>query len=165
MAEYIAGRGTTALGIIGTSLGGLAVAGQGLLNSVRAPAAFENTCACMHDVETVEKLAAKDAEIARLNSERYSDAALATAQQFARESALEVYKELKKDISDMKEVSYAKWAEQGVINANVNSGLNVLSSQVQSVTATLASITKTAIPSSAICDFGKSGCNSCAGNI
>lgn len=34
MAEYQAGRGTTALGIIGTSLGGLAVANQGVLGNL-----------------------------------------------------------------------------------------------------------------------------------
>lgn len=34
MAEYQAGKGTTALGIIGTSLGGLAVANQGVLGNL-----------------------------------------------------------------------------------------------------------------------------------
>ena len=33
--DYTAGRGTTALGIIGTTLGGLAVAGGSLLNAAR----------------------------------------------------------------------------------------------------------------------------------
>lgn len=41
--DYTAGRGTTALGIIGTTLGGLAVAGGSLLNAARTTT---NGCGC-----------------------------------------------------------------------------------------------------------------------
>ena len=41
--DYTAGRGTTALGIIGTTLGGIAVAGGSLLNAARTTT---NGCGC-----------------------------------------------------------------------------------------------------------------------
>ena len=80
MAEYVAGKGTTALGIIGTVLGSIGTAGVagngGILPGLtgrQAVAPYEMTGACMHDVNTLKELMAKDAEIAKLNSEKYTD--------------------------------------------------------------------------------------------
>lgn len=49
MAEWTAGKGTTALGIIGTSLGGLAVAGGNLMGNLGVrTAAAQDGCSVNH---------------------------------------------------------------------------------------------------------------------
>ncbi len=155
MAEYVAGKGTTALGIIGTVLGSIGtagVAGNGLLSgltgkqTVAAP--YEMTGACMHDVNTLKELMAKDAEIAKYRSEKYTDTV-----------GLEVYKYFDGQLKDLREAQNAKWTDQAVINANVNQGLTALSGQVAAVANTVGQITKVAVPQSSVCNFGCCGCN------
>lgn len=163
MSEYIAKQGTTALGIIGTALGGLAVVGNGMGLLNNGGGCYQNSNVTMHDIEDTQKLAEKDAEIARLNSERYSDAALASAKEYATQATIDVYKELKSDINGLKEQAAGKWAEQGIVNANITNGMTALNGQVQSTAALVAQITKTAVPTSAICNFG-CGCQTGCGN-
>jgi hypothetical protein len=77
---------------------------------------------------------------------------------------LEVYKyfdsenkEIRAEICDMR-------AAQGVINANLTTGLDVLKSQVAGTQAVVNGITRTAVPESVICNFcNPCGCNN--GNI
>lgn len=155
MAEYVAGRGTTALGIIGTVLGSIGTAGTlgtgaNILSGGRAVnAPYEMTGACMHDVDTLKELMEKDAEIARYRSEKYSDTV-----------GLELYKYIDGELKDMRADQNAKWTDQAVINATVNQGLTALSGQVTAVADTVNQITKVAVPQSAICNFGCCGCNS-----
>lgn len=154
MAEYVAGRGTTALGIIGTVLGSIGTAGTlgagaNILSGVKPAnaAPYEMTGACMHDVDTLKELMEKDAEIARYRSEKYSD-----------KVGLELYKYIDGELKDLRENQNNKWTDQAVINATVNQGLTALSGQVTAVAETVSQITKVAVPQSAICNFG-CGCN------
>lgn len=168
MAEYLAGRGTTALGIIGTVLGGLGAAGMlsgggtPLLNN-GSGAAFETHAATMHDVEDVQKLAAKDAEIAQLRSERYADSVRDDAKQYG----IEIYKELKQDITELKDKQTEKWTAQMVVNAQLSDAVTALDGKATSTANLVAQITRTAVPQSSICNFGcgcNSGCNTGCGN-
>lgn len=157
MAEYVAGKGTTALGIIGTILGSIGTAGvagnggllSGLTGKQAVAAPYEMTGACMHDVDTVKELMAKDAEIAKYKSEKYADSV-----------GLEVYKYFDGQLKDIREAQNAKWTDQAVINATLNQGLTALSGQVTAVSNTVNQITRVAVPQSSICNFGCSGCNS-----
>lgn len=56
-ARWDAGAGTTALGIIGTTLGGLAtaMAGGNVLTGTRVATPFENQGVCQHDMDLMEK--------------------------------------------------------------------------------------------------------------
>ncbi len=157
MAEYVAGKGTTALGIIGTILGSIGTASAanngGLLSGLTAKQAsvtapYEMTNACMHDVDVVKELMAKDAEIAKYKSEKYADSV-----------GLEVYKYFDGQIKDLKEAQNIKWTDQAVINATLNQGLTALSGQVTAVANTVNQITRVAVPQSSVCNFG-CGCNS-----
>ena len=69
--EYTAGRGTTAMSIIGTALGGLAVAGNGLLGGLNMGCTRningEDGCSENHLVNRYE--AAQAARIAELETE------------------------------------------------------------------------------------------------
>ena len=166
MAEFVAGRGTEALGIIGTVLGGAALAGNGGLGNILGGVLGNNraTDTCLasalgaaipqmmnnadgngtqhkmtqYEIGLIEKSYAKDIEIAELKSERYTDNA----------------------IRELKDQAAVKWADQAVINANVNTGLTALGGQVASVADTVAHITQTVIPTKVICN---TGCN-CNGN-
>lgn len=76
--DYTAGRGTTALGIIGTVLGGTALAGgNGLLGNLTGG---NSNCACpdnmpvtRYDMGLVRDNMAKDSEIALLKADAYTN--------------------------------------------------------------------------------------------
>ena len=76
--DYTAGRGTTALGIIGTVLGGTALAGgNGLLGNLTGG---NNNCTCpdnmpvtRYDMGLVRDNMAKDSEIALLKADAYTN--------------------------------------------------------------------------------------------
>ena len=154
MAEYVAGRGTTALGIIGTVLGSIGTAGSGLnLFGARPAAVYENSNVCVHDMQMAQELAQKDAQISRLESEKYADSV-----------GLGLYKYIDGELKSIREQSNTKWTEQAVVNANLSNGLTALSGQAASTAQLVAQITKTAVPSSAICNFNN-GCGSCCGSV
>ena len=70
--DYTAGRGTTALGIIGTTLGGLAVAGGSLLNAARTTTngcGYGDGCGCSENHVVNRYEAAQAARIAELETE------------------------------------------------------------------------------------------------
>ena len=68
--DYTAGRGTTALGIIGTALGGLAVAGNGVLGNLTGNApAQANVHGCSEDHLINRYEAAQQARISELETE------------------------------------------------------------------------------------------------
>lgn len=150
--RWDAGAGTTALGIIGTTLGGLATAmagGNALTGSHVGNAPFETHGVCQHDIQTLKELEAANAQIARLESEKYTD-----------KTGLEIYKYFDGQLKELRATINQRFAAQDVINANMQSSLGVLKSQVDASAALLASITKTAIPKSVICNFDPC-CNGC----
>lgn len=152
MADYVAGRGTTALGIIGTVLGSIGTAGSGLniLGGNPAAANYQNQGVCVHDMQMAQEIAQKDATIARLQGEQYTNNAV-----------IDLYKYIDGELKEMREQGNQKWTDQAVVNANLSNGLTAVSAQAQATAQLVASITKTAVPSSAICNFGCNSCSSC----
>jgi hypothetical protein len=153
MAEFMAGRGTTALGIIGTVLGSIGTAAAtgngGLLNlGNKAPVCSED-----HPVNRYEL--AQEQEIASLKSQ----IALRDANTYADQKLLEVYKYFDGEIKDIRSTICNGDKMQAVVNANLNASIVALNGQVAQTAATLAGITKTAVPRSSICDFGCGCCN------
>lgn len=75
--EYTAGRGTTALGIVGTVLGGTALAGgNGLLGNLlggNACSDGSNMPVNRYELNMNNELAAKDSEIALLKADAYTN--------------------------------------------------------------------------------------------
>jgi hypothetical protein len=152
------GKANAALttGIIGTSGFGLSLLnGLGGLGGI-----FGGKPMCSEDHMINRYEAAQAAKIAELETE----VKLRDANTYTDQKLLEMYKyfdgetkEIRADICDMK-------AQQGVINANLTTGLDVLKSQVASTQAVVAGITRTAVPESVICNFcNPCGCNN--GNI
>lgn len=150
--RWDAGAGTTALGIIGTSLVGLATVLAGGNAAGQAAGNFQNQPVCQHDLGYVQEIGKLQSELDKEKSERYADGV-----------GLRIYEYFNGKISSMKEEQNAKWTAQEVVNANFQSAVAVLKQQVETSASLLASITRTAIPQSAICNFN-SGCNTgCCG--
>lgn len=149
MAEFAStgvGNAGLATGIIGTALGVLN-GGLGFLgNNGLMAKSYEQSYATMHDINDIKIIAEKDSEIARLNAKIYSD-----------ESDLALYKNIQSEINALRDAMNSKWTDQAVVNAVASNNIATLNNQVVTLQNNLGSITKTAVPTSAICNFGCSG--------
>jgi hypothetical protein len=145
-----------ATGIIGTSGFGLSLLngltnGMGLFgnNAPKAPLCNEDHLINRYEAAQSAKIAELETEIKLRDSNIYTD-----------QKMLELYKyfdgenkTIRADICDMK-------AQQGVINANLMSSVDVLRSQAADTRALVNGITRTAVPQDVICRF----CNTCGCN-
>lgn len=148
-------------GIIGTSGFGL-----GLLNSLSNGMGLfgnnvKNYPVCSEDHLVNRYEASQAAKIAELETE----VKLRDANTYTDQKILEVYKyfdgetkQIRADICDMR-------AQQGVINANLMTGLDVLKSQAADTRALVDGITRTAVPESVICKFCNCNTSCCGSNI
>lgn len=145
MAEFaskgVAGSGL-GLGIAGTALG-LLNGNGGLLGGL-----FGNgTCGCSENHVVNRYELAQESKIAELQSQ----IALRDANTYNDQKLLEVYKYFDGELKDIRTTMCANDKAQAVINAKFESGFDVLSSQVASISTTMANITKTVIPNSSVC--------------
>ena len=155
MADFVAGKGTTALGIIGTVLGSLGVAGNnGMGLNILGN---KGNCMCSEDHVVNRYELAQEQKIANLESQ----IALRDANTYSDQKLLEVYKYFDGELRDVRATICANDKAQAVINANLNASIVTLNGQVAQTAATLAGITRTAVPSSSICNFG---CGCCCSN-
>lgn len=161
MAEYVAGRGTTGMSIAGlvTGIIGTLGAGGNLMGAAGATP-YEARGACMHDVDDAKAMAEKDAEIARLRSEKYADGVREDAKQYG----IELYKQVESELRVIEREQATKWGEQSVINAQISDSITALNGKADNTANLVAQITRTAVPKSAICNFGDGGCG-CGNNI
>lgn len=147
-----AGLGT---GIAGLSLGVLNSAGCLLGGMFGRNGVWANGCGCNNgwnggacgngvafDMSVNEALAQRDAEIARLQAKAYSD-----------ESDLAIYKYFDAQFKELRQ----EFCDQKVFNATVNGALGTVSGQLADLQRIVAGITRTAIPSDAVCDFTQHG--------
>ena len=135
MAEYVAGKGTTALGVIGTALGGLAVTGNGLGGLLGG-----NT-ACMHgDNAPINRYeATQSARIAELETEvKLRDANF---------YALSEVGKLRDYMDNRFTAVEHELCDQKVYNATNTATIGCISGQV----ATLMSLTKVVVPNTSVC--------------
>lgn len=141
-------------GIIGTSGFGLALLnglGGILGNGMNAP---KPVCSEDHLINRYE--AAQSARIAELETEvKLRDANIYTDQKM-----LELYRYFDGENKSLRADFCEAKAQQGVVNANLMTGVDVLKSQITDTRAILAGITRTAVPSNVICNMC---CNPCSG--
>jgi hypothetical protein len=139
-------------GIIGTSGFGLALLNG--LGGILGTGGAKPTCSEEHVVNRYE--AAQSARIAELETEvKLRDANIYTDQKM-----LELYKYFDGENKQMRADFCEAKAAQGVVNANLMSGVDVLRSQISDTRSILAGITRTAVPSNVICNMC---CSSCSG--
>jgi hypothetical protein len=174
MAEFASngkGNAGVALGTVGTVLGGIATLGNGLGNLFGGNSnntavadelasavpfvegmlagggfgrnnneCFENTYVSQHELDMQNACSQKDATIAKLESEKYTDGV-----------GLEVYKYFDEQLKTLNQKLCDSNKDQAVINAQVESGLNVQNAQITSLATTVANITKTVVPNAVVC--------------
>lgn len=142
MAEYVAGRGTTALGIIGTALGGIAAAGGNLLN-MGSPACGESTPVSRYDMNLQRELSQKEAEIAYLKGQSETDGKIVEA--YTRlEGRINA---LSERVQANKDEQYGINMQQAVYNGTNTATIGCLQGQV----AALQALTKLVIPNTSVC--------------
>lgn len=169
MADFVAGRGTEALGIIGTSAGGLALFSQFLGALGRAAtqgSAGQQAVPAMPTMPTMPNIIVLgdtgssrssgsgsdtvsketfDLALRLTNSER--DNAILTAELNTEKKMVEVYNALNDKINAAVANQTAINSAQAVTNCAVTSQLAVLNNNV----ATLMGLTKTVIPNGNVC--------------
>lgn len=181
MAEWVAGRGTEALGIVGTVLGGAALANGGLGNLLGGilgggkPAAEPAAMAALGaaipalvqsannagNLEAERKISASEITLIRENYEKDMKIAELTSNAVTDGKILDLYKWVDGQLKTIRENDNQKWTEQAVINATTTNGVTALGGQVAAISAAVAEITKTVVPRSVICN---TGCSQCCGN-
>lgn len=129
--EYTAGKGTTAMSILGTTLGGLAVAGGSLLgaNGLLNPraAAAEGCCSENHPVSRYE--AKQAARIAELETE----VKLRDANTYTDQKALETYKYIDGRLRELE----GRLADQAVVNQRTADSFAVAAADLAATKAEL----------------------------
>jgi hypothetical protein len=144
-----------ATGIIGTSGFGLSLLNGlgGVLGNLGGGP--RPTCSEDHSINRYE--AAQSARIAELETEvKLRDANIYTDQKM-----LDLYKYFDAENKQLRADFCEAKAQQGIINANLMSGVDVLKSQIVDTRSILAGITRTAVPSNVICNMC---CSPCGGN-
>ena len=141
-----------ATGIIGTSGFGLSLLNGlgGILGNIGGA---KPMCNEDHFVNRYE--AGQSARIAELETEvKLRDANIYTDQKM-----LDLFKYFDGENKQLRAEFCEAKAQQGIINANLTAGVDVLKSQVMDTRAILAGITRTAVPSNVICNMCcNSGC-------
>ena len=137
--EYVAKQGTTALGIIGTALGGLAVAGSLLAaNGGRAAngECSENTPVSRYELGLQQTIAEQGSHIRLLEADKYTD-----------QKIVEVYNAITPQINAIKD----ELRNIAVYQATNTATISCLGNQVNGIQAVLNGLTKTVIPKSNVC--------------
>lgn len=129
MAEYVAGKGTTALGIIGTALGGLANAGGvgGILGGT------PRNCG--------------DEYVTRYENNLAQENAILKAQVDVDKKLVDVYEAINSKVNGVRDEFHAFEKEQLVYNGVNTATLNCMSQQISQLMA----LTALRIPAASIC--------------
>lgn len=144
MADFVAGRGTEALGIIGTVLGGVAVAAQGVLGvgGVGAPRTATGSGSTADDPVSKESF---DLALRLSKSER--DVAILTAELSSEKKMTEVFNALNDKINRVVSDQTAINSAQAVTNCAVTSQLAVMQNNLTQIMG----LTKLVVPNGSIC--------------
>lgn len=140
MAEYVAGRGTTALGIIGTTLGGIAASGVNLLGA-GAPA--HGMYVDRYTMEQEKSIAQKDAEIAYWRGQDKTNEKISAAYANLETQINALASEVRANRNAQCEVN----TQQAVYNGTNTATIACIQGQV----ATLMGLTKTVVPNTSVC--------------
>ena len=135
MTEFVAGRGTTALGIIGTVLGSLGVAGNGvggLFNGGSNACARDGMPVNRYEAEMQSKIANLETEVKLRDANTFTMGEMNNLRNYVDARFSSVEKEL---------------CDQRVYNATNNATIGCIANQVNQ----LMGLTKVVIPNSSLC--------------
>lgn len=136
-ASKAVGNTGLGLGIAGTALGllngGLGLlGGMGGMNCMSGGCCPQNAAVNRYEMTLLQENNAKDAKIALLEADKYTDQKLT-----------DVYKDLNAQISELQ----AQVSQQAVYNATVNGTMSCMQQQI----AQLQSLTKLVVPNTSVC--------------
>lgn len=145
--DYVAKQGTTALGIIGTVLGGIAVAGGSLLaganangNNGRSGGAVaecsENTPVSRYELGLQQTIAQQQSHIQLLEADKYTD-----------QKIVDVYNAINPQIREIRN----ELRDIAVYQATNTATIGCLGNQVNGIQSVLNGLTKVVIPKTNIC--------------
>lgn len=157
MADYVAKQGTTALGIIGTALGGIATVGPALVDALGGANA-RNAQTDVAGMATGAALAAalgagnrngdsNDRPVSRYELSLVQENAFLKAQADVDKKLVDVYNSVNNQVGALKDRLNDFEKQQLVYNGVNNAAVGVLQSQV----AALMGLTKTVIPNGNVC--------------
>lgn len=155
MADYVAKQGTTALGIIGTALGGLATAGP-VLADVLGGGGWNRNANGVVDMAAGAALATAlgnrsscndDHPVSRYELSLVQENAILKAQADVDKKLVDVYNSINRQVGEVRERFNDFEKQQLVYNGVNNAAVGVLQSQV----AALMGLTKTVIPNGNVC--------------
>ena len=138
--EYTAGRGTTALGVVGTVLGSIGTAaatgvlgnGMGLFNNGAAAVCHENMPVTRYELAQEQKISKLESELALRDSTIYSD-----------KKSLELYQY----VDGRMRVIEGQIAAQAVTNAQIAANISCMQNNI----GVLMGLTKTIVPIDNVC--------------
>lgn len=137
-----------ATGIIGTSgfglslLNGLGGVLGGLGGNRTQPMCSEDHCVNRYEAAQSARIAELETEVKLRDSNIYTD-----------QKILDLYKYFDGETKQLRADFCEAKAQQGIVNANLMAGVDVLKSQVADTRSILAGITRTAVPSNVICNM------------
>ena len=140
--EYTAGRGTTALGIVGTVLGSIGTAGVlgggNLLGANAAPGCMnpENMPVNRYEMSQAQRISQLESEVALRDASIYVDGKLNDFRNYVDGKFAAVNGELR---------------DVAVYQASNTATVGCIAQQVAGIQGVLASITKTVVPNTAVC--------------
>ena len=135
--DYVAGRGTTALGVIGTVLGGIGTAGvlgggASLLGMRSANCNGDNMPVTRYELTQAQEIDRLRTEVSLRDANIYND-----------QKTIELYKY----IDSKFEAVNAQISQQAVINSQITANISCMQSSI----ATLQSLVKTVVPIDNVC--------------
>ena len=140
MSEYVARGGTTALGIIGTALGGLATLGNGGAGLLGMGGCNGN---CSENTHVTRYELGQQNEISQLRSENE----LLKADKYTDQKIAEVYTVLNNKVDKIN----CELRDIAVYQATNTATIGCLGNQVNGLQAVLNGITKVVIPNGSVC--------------
>lgn len=132
MAEYVAGKGTTALGIIGTTLGGLAATGNGLGGILGGNATGDNAPINRYEAAQSARISELETEVKLRDANFYALSEVGKLRDYMETRFTHVEHEL---------------CDQKVYNATNTAAISCINSQI----AALMSLTKLVVPNTSVC--------------
>lgn len=143
MSDYVAKGGTTALGVIGTTLGSLATLGNlGTWGNIHST----NGGICERDLCFLNQISQKDSEIVLYKSEKYAD-----------NVGLELYKYIDGRLRGIEATINENNTTQLLVNEKLTSANVALATQLNQIAKVVGDITGTAVKQNMVVDFGCCG--------
>lgn len=166
----VTGSGQGIYNTVGASAGILSLlGGNGVLGGLfggNHNVCSENTPVTRYEAQQMDTIAAKDAEIARLQSDAATDkklvdvyTALATNDNKQRDRIEALDKELSAKITAERESRLLSEKEQAVFNQTMIGSTATINQQIQQLNTIVGEITTNVVPSRKVCDTGCCGCN------